>query len=255
MNIEFLHSEIIGALRPLHLPANFSDAPVVVQFDAGIFSIEKFMDEPGRSAVGVLISDRDWTHLLNTDEAFLLQRPVKTMRYARCWIFRDWPRDKLEPWLDQLQNVGAVIDPDVRDNQGIVTLCVDAHRGDQVRESWTRTLVDEAWRCASMGLLTEALDLVKAVWQMDLHRSQESTLFYCALLEKQHHMTDARDLLRLEANTTGRSLAELESILQTYVKKIDYRIALTEKPSNTSQRPQKTKGKFFKGNRSPDFSF
>lgn len=240
MNIEFMRSEIIGALRPLRIPARFSDAPVVVRLGAGIFSIEEFMGEPSELAVGAHIPDRDWDHLLRTDEAFLLQRPVATMRYARCWIFRDWDRNKLASWLDELRGISAAID---REEQSVITLCVDEFQAAKVRERWTRTLFDEAWACASGGRLVEAIKLAEVVWQMDLYRNQDSTLLYCAVLEKAQRMAEARDLLYLESNTTGKPLAELESILLTYVEKL----------GNISQQPNKRR-RYFSDPGSPSFS-
>jgi len=240
MNIEFMRSEIIGALRPLRIPARFSDAPVVVRLGAGIFSVEEFMDEPSELAVGTHIPDRDWDHLLRTDEAFLLQRPVATMRYARCWIFRDWDRNELASWLDELRSINAVVD---REEQSVIALCVDEFRAAKVREQWTRTLFDEAWACASEGRLVEAIKLAEVVWQMDLYRNQDSTLLYCAVLEKAQRMAEARDLLYLEANTTGKPLAELESILLTYVGKL----------GNISQQPNKRR-RYFSDPGSPSFS-
>lgn len=217
MNIVFPRSEIIGALRPLRIPAHFSDAPVVVRFETGLFSVEKFMDEPSELATGTLIPSEDWDHLLRTDEAFLLQHPIPTLRYARCWIFRNWEQDVLAPWLDKLKLVGAAVD---RIENDIITLCVDEFRAAKVREAWTRTLFDDTWTFVTEDRLADALDLAEVLWQMDLYRNQDSTLLYCAILEKSQRVAESRDLLHLEANTTGKSLAELESILKTYVTRL-----------------------------------
>ena len=130
-----------------------------------------------------------------------------------------------------------------REEQSVIALCVDEFRAAKVRERWTRTLFDEAWACASKGRLVEAIKLAEVVWQMDLYRNQDSTLLYCAVLERAQRMAEARDLLYLEANTTGKPLAELESILQTYVGKL----------GNISQQPNKRR-RYFSDPGSPSFS-
>lgn len=218
MKFPFTNSEIVGALRPLDLPAHFSDAPVVVRYEHTLLEIDEFMDEPSELAEAHEISARDWAHLLSTDEAFEFQSPRPTIRYARCWIFRRWDAEQLTLLLRDIGRESSFIERNERD---LTVVCVDENRGANVRQTWTRRLYDEAWLRAKCDRFDEALALAEVVWVLDAYRGLDSTLLSCAILEKLGRMADARDLLHMEANSTGRPLAELESILRTYGQKMD----------------------------------
>lgn len=226
VNFEFVRSEVIGALKPLTLPAHFSDAPVILRHESSLFRVDTFMDEPSELAEGSPITNAEWAHLLRTEEAFELNHPISSPRYARCWVFRGWKSDELDRWLEELRGIGAAFD---RQDAQFVVVCLDEMRASKIRERWTRELYDDAWTLASDGKFDEALELAEVVWEMDLYRSQSSTLLYCAVLEKLHRMSEARDLLHLESNSTGKPLSELESILQTYLCKLEESTPRTQK--------------------------
>ncbi|MDI7267308.1 MAG: hypothetical protein QME96_04875 [Myxococcota bacterium] len=188
-------SEVVGGVHPLHGASPFARAPVVLLRPdvAGQFvQVRRYRGH--EEAEGELLTQADWTEMVESGLAFLLPRSLPAARGGALWVFRAAYGPARSDAIDAVRKQDVLLAEPIAFDDEAVVCHVREPEASSLRDRWRGAAYDRAWTAVRAGRIEDARRDAELAFVLDLRKAVDPPALLACIYEMHGGKAEAEQL-------------------------------------------------------------